>query len=662
LGFPLKYFNLKEMRRMKLKAITGIALTMLLLAVGSPIDVSVGVVDFNGGSGDFVAQSGVDWWPMFRHDLNHTGYSTSTAPNTNNTIWSYRTGFTVRSSPAVADGKVYVGSSDYSGSYSKVCCLNATTGAHIWNYTTGFIVYSSPAVSDGKVYVGSCDTVYFDSKVYCLNATTGAHIWNYTTGYPVLSSPAVSDGKVYVGSEDFMVYCLNATTGAHIWNYPTGGCVSYSPAVAYGKVYVGSEDDRVYCLNASAASMTPNQREIWTYTTGGDVYSSPAVAYGKVYVGSEDHRVYCLDATTGAHIWNYTTGGLFGVRSSPAVADGKVYVGSSDFKVYCLDATTGAHIWSYTTGSYVWSSPAVADGKVYIGSYDGNVYAFGPPPSYTLTVHSSPTEVTFTVDGVSRTTPWSGTYSEGASASLVMPEIHTVGEVRYHWSQWSDGNTSRSRTVTMTTNITLTAYYTGPYYELTATSSLITGITFTIDGVPWTTPYTEWLLEGSYTLEMPETYDGYVWANWLEDGDPNRIKTVTMDTNVLLTAVFIPPDTTPPTISIVSPENKTYPVADVPLTFTASESTSWVGYSLDGQANVTITGNTPLSGLSDGSHSLIVYAKDTAGNTGASQLTNFTIETKKEELFPTWIVAAIVIIAIVGAALLVYFTKIKKTT
>jgi hypothetical protein len=77
---------------MKLKAITGIALTMLLLAVVSPIDVSVGVVDFDGESGDFVAQSGVDWWPMFRHDLNNTGYSTSPAPNTNNTIWTYTTG------------------------------------------------------------------------------------------------------------------------------------------------------------------------------------------------------------------------------------------------------------------------------------------------------------------------------------------------------------------------------------------------------------------------------------------------------------------------------------------------------------------------------------------------------------------------------------------
>ena len=199
---------------MKLKAITGIALTMLLLAVVSPIDVSVGVVDFDGGSGDFVAQSGVDWWPMFRHDLSHTGYSTSTAPNTNNTIWSYTTGGAVESSPAVADGRVYVDSFYVDSFDYKIYCLNASTGAHIWNFTT-YSYYSSPAVADGKVYVGSTDM-----KVWCLNASSASmipyerEIWNYTTGgvYGVRSSPAVADGKVYVGSYDGKVYAFGPDT------------------------------------------------------------------------------------------------------------------------------------------------------------------------------------------------------------------------------------------------------------------------------------------------------------------------------------------------------------------------------------------------------------------------------------------------------------------
>jgi len=123
-----------------------------------------------------------------------------------------------------------------------------------------------------------------------------------------------------------------------------------------------------------------------------------------------------------------------------------------------------------------------------------------------------------------------------------------------------------------------------------------------------------------------------------------------------------PADTTPPTVSIVSLENKTYFTTDVPLTLTVSEFTSWIGYSLDDQANVTITGNTTLYGLFDGSHSIIVYANDTTGNTGASQIIFFSISTQQAEPFPMWIVAAILIILGVGASLLVYFLRVKKTT
>lgn len=119
----------------------------------------------------------------------------------------------------------------------------------------------------------------------------------------------------------------------------------------------------------------------------------------------------------------------------------------------------------------------------------------------------------------------------------------------------------------------------------------------------------------------------------------------------------------PPAISIVSPQNKTYATTDVPIDFTVSEATSWIKYSLDGQANVTITESTTLSGLAEGLHSLTVYAQDTDGQTGTSETIYFTIsqgaEPAQSEAFPiTWI-AAIIVAAVVGVALL-YFLKIKK--
>jgi len=86
-------------------------------------------------------------------------------------------------------------------------------------------------------------------------------------------------------------------------------------------------------------------------------------------------------------------------------------------------------------------------------------------------------------------------------------------------------------------------------------------------------------------------------------------------------------DLVPPIISIISPENKTYALADVPLVFTVSEATSWMGYSLDGQANATVSGNTTLLGLFDGVHTITVYANDADGNIGHSNTVYFVIDT-----------------------------------
>ena len=56
-----------------------------------------------------------------------------------------------------------------------------------------------------------------------------------------------------------------------------------------------------------------------------------------------------------------------------------------------------------------------------------------------------------------------------------------------------------------------------------------------------------------------------------------------------------------------------------------NEPTDWVGYSLDGAANVTLTGYTTLKNLGLGSHGLIVYANDTSGNMG-SRFVSFNVK------------------------------------
>jgi outer membrane protein assembly factor BamB len=161
-------------------------------------------------------------------------------------IWNHTTDGWV-SSPTVTGGFVYVGSGD-----GNIYCLSEATGDKVWNYTTWFNSagpshgyywgngVSAPAVANGQVYVGSTDF-----SVFCLDAALGKPIWNFTTRAEAAAAPAIADGAVLVGSYDGGLYCLNATNGVQIWVQDAGvfspvnaaGSVG-SPAIVNGVAYV----------------------------------------------------------------------------------------------------------------------------------------------------------------------------------------------------------------------------------------------------------------------------------------------------------------------------------------------------------------------------------------------------------------------------------------
>jgi hypothetical protein len=114
----------------------------------------------------------------------------------------------------------------------------------------------------------------------------------------------------------------------------------------------------------------------------------------------------------------------------------------------------------------------------------------------------------------------------------------------------------------------------------------------------------------------------------------------------------------PPEIKVLSPANQLYNESSVSLNFTVNKPANWTGYSLDGDENVTVTGNTTLTGLSSGLHNVTVYVRDEFNNTGASETISFTVT---EEPFPVVPVAAASVagVAIAGVSLLLYFKKRK---
>ena len=278
-------------------------------------------------------------------------------------------------------------------------------------------VGSSPAVANGVVYVGSTQ-----GNLYALSAagTTGCSgtpktctpLWTGTTDSINYSSPAVAGGVVYVADGGGKLYAFSAAgaTGCSgtpktckpLWTAAIGGGITgvSSPAVVNGVVYVtGGTNGQLYAFSAAGTtgcSGTPKTcTPLWT-AANVDGQSSPAVDGGVVYVGANTSLdAFSAAGTTGCSgtpktclpLWTGTTGGNNPSASGAAVAGGVVYYGSGDGKLYAFSAAAGAAhcsgtpktcnpLWTGATGNGISSTPAVAGGVAYIGSLDGNLYAF----------------------------------------------------------------------------------------------------------------------------------------------------------------------------------------------------------------------------------------------------------------------------------------------
>jgi len=159
-------------------------------------------------------------------------------------------------------------------------------------------------------------------------------------------------------------------------------------------------------------------------------------------------------------------------------------------------------------------------------------------------------------------------------------------------------------------------------------------------------------------LQMPDGEYSIVITAWGGGGYAKGLTYYFFDMTSVSVVNFTV-DATSPKVSILSPENKTYDSSDIPLDFTVSEKPSLIRYSIDGQENSTLYGNTILADLHNGRHNLTVYVWDVAGNLGVSEAVAFNIA-KPESFQTTIVVAPMASITVVGVGLAAYFKKRKR--
>jgi outer membrane protein assembly factor BamB len=372
-------------------------------------------------------------WPMFRHDLKHTGYTPYTGPATPTVAWIFPATDGIVSSPTIGtDGTIYFGAGWH---------FNLTTDNHLyalnhdgslkWSFEGGGGFFSSPALGqnntlyitclDGYLYaiedmgtygeqkwrtyldyyfnlsspaIGEDSTVYVGSpsfRFYSLNSDNGSINWNWITGWCIISSPAISDdGIVYIGSKYHNLYAFDNALEEPIWQFFTGTfydghLVDSSPAIGTdGTIYIGTDPygaagQEPILVDTNFWAVNPDGTLKWSFDTEDGVESSPAIGPdGTIYFGSYDNHLYAVtdNGSEGVLKWKFPTDDS--IDGSPTVdGDGVIYFGSRDSKLYAL-YPNGTVKWTFQAGDGFECSPTIDDkGYLYIGSFDGNLYALG---------------------------------------------------------------------------------------------------------------------------------------------------------------------------------------------------------------------------------------------------------------------------------------------
>lgn len=336
-----------------------------------------------------------DEWSQYQKDAAHSGVVDLNLPTSNRV--AHRTADISAvdgSQPVVAGNKAYV-YAGIAGSTGAIYCYDLATGNKVWNTSvapiSSNVSWSSPAVADGVVYIGS------GSKVQALDAATGHPLWtkDLTTikasADVVNSSPAIDGNRLVIG--DFFngcYYCLDITQkGKWMWTFAldASSMALSTPCISGGSVFVGQQgpyntpNGKVWCVDEATGKAITAWGNHGSYAAVGKLdISGTVTAYGDFiyftdfsYDPAKTCHLYCLSKNTGAEAWKV---GAYGSDGAPSVVDGLVVTAGEQYGVsnwvsaFAADTTAGKNPvlkWKKPgIGGYTMSA-CIANGKVAVG-------------------------------------------------------------------------------------------------------------------------------------------------------------------------------------------------------------------------------------------------------------------------------------------------------
>jgi outer membrane protein assembly factor BamB len=181
-------------------------------------------------------------------------YAVNTA--TGNSQWEIDTGYANVSTPAVADGSVFVAlwNGDNTG---MMAAFDAATGEQRWTYSSpSGLSFSATSVANGIVVAGG-----MDGSIYGIHAADGTLVWSVDSGtkLPIISAPGIANGTAYVGTGSGPILALDVATGAVLWTIPFDSGIGFGPIVADGIIVVETNFGEIHAFGVGGpAQATPD--------------------------------------------------------------------------------------------------------------------------------------------------------------------------------------------------------------------------------------------------------------------------------------------------------------------------------------------------------------------------------------------------------------------